>query len=191
MNAGIDIHKTATGCMLVSQAIEIGLIKRVTMMTNPKLTIYTRPTDRQIRACPSEVTSIRCLACRHDWSLGTWLCLNCWEPLNFQAINDQESLFAGSHSERDNELWRRYSINRVEFEELRTEHGSALAGIMLAPYPREGPTPDVGALPKRGGARCPLKRLQDFRPLHPRGHRRQRPNERHGGRRRHRPLVVR
>ena len=157
MSAGINIHRAASGCMLVGQAIDVPKIRRVAMLTHPKLTIYIRPTYDPLRACPQDTTSIRCLACLSTWELGTWLCLKCREPLNFQAINDQDSICHESRQARDDELWRRCCINRTDFERLRTEHGSAIAGIMLIPVEREGPSLVGGGALPQGGPQVPVK----------------------------------
>ena len=75
---------------LVPEAIPIECIKRITLLQNPKLTVYRRPTAAEL-ATIEWTTIITCRLCNSSWNVGTWLCLKCWEPLSLSAINDAQS----------------------------------------------------------------------------------------------------
>ena len=142
----IPMYLSDADVCLVPEAIPIEHIKRITLLHDPKLTVYRRPTIAELASCDTD--DIACQLCGSKWNLGTWLCLECWEPLSFAAINDAQS-FLPDQETRKRELWSRYRLTIADFEQLRQQYGTALHGLKFAPRLRAGPPPE-GALPQGG-----------------------------------------
>ena len=87
---GIPILRSAAGVLLVPQAIPVAYFKWVQFLPQG-LTIYKRVPQERINETMYE--DINCACCGSRWRLGTWLCLSCWEPLHFRAVNDTFARF--------------------------------------------------------------------------------------------------
>ena len=79
LDAGIRLFVSAAGAVLIPQSIGVEHIARALLITNPKLTLYNKPSPAQLEGASLELPS--CQICGQSQNHGAWWCLGCWEPL--------------------------------------------------------------------------------------------------------------
>ena len=132
---------------LIPRDVPVEYIQHVTLLKQPRFTVYSRPKQKQLDACETE--EVTCRSCGAQFRLGTWWCLSCWEPMTIAGINDRQSFLANDH-ERRRELKDRYGLTPAEFEELREQPGSSIANLTVWSREREpGVNPTYGP-PRQG-----------------------------------------
>ena len=120
---GIAMYMCDARVTPVPQAVPVRMIKRIQLTGKPALMVYRAPTAHELALC--RTTRITCRFCDSEWALGTWLCLKCWEPFSFAALNDSQSHIVDQPSRRKG-LWDRYHLTIHDFEQLRQQYGTAL-----------------------------------------------------------------
>ena len=109
----VRTYRSAAGVLLCPRAIAVEYVRWVKFLPQ-ELTIYRRVShERTERA---EHPYIGCIQCQARWRLGTWICLNCWEPLHLRAVQDTFPSLASL--EIPAEVRRRSGLNMHDFGRL-------------------------------------------------------------------------
>ena len=111
--------------ILVEEAIPKRYIRTVQLIRWPKLVMFNRPKEAEVIACDEGECCCSCCGIWH--SNGSWVCLDCWEPITISGIHDRQTYLR--REDRADELMTRYGITNNMFEELRNTVGSNIVGL--------------------------------------------------------------
>ena len=119
---------------MINQAIPVQHIVRAVLITHPKLTMYSKPSSKQLEAATLAMPS--CQACGQTHSKGCWFCLKCWEPLTVFGLANQID-FLKNKDERVKKL-ARYGWTLAEFHDERQLPGNAITALHVQVARRRG-----------------------------------------------------
>ncbi len=120
---GIRLYRSAAGVILIPDLVGVQYVLRVTLITPPQFTLYSRPTQEQLN-CASG-TDLHCLDCGTVHRRGCWRCFGCWEALTWAGVHDRQSFVLDS-DERKRELRICYDITPQDFDQIIRTAGHAV-----------------------------------------------------------------
>ncbi len=171
--AGIRLYRSAAGVILIPDLVDVKYIKRVTLITPPAFTLYSKPKQEDLNCAKG--TDLHCLDCGTVHRRGCWRCFNCWESLTWAGVADRHAFILDS-SERERELRTYYDLTPKQFDTVCKAPGSAIntlpnvrnarpddeeETLMFPPWRQPGvhpspqvalPTPSVAATARSGNA---------------------------------------
>ncbi len=119
----IKLYRTAADVILIPSIIGVEYILRVTLITPPAFTVYSRPKHEEWNYAKG--TDLHCLDCGTIHRRGCWSCFNCWETMTWAGVADRHTFILDS-SERKRDLRMYYGLTPQQFDKVCKEPGSAI-----------------------------------------------------------------
>ncbi len=119
----IRLYRSAAGVILIPDLVDVKYIKRVTLITPPAFTLYSRPKHGELNYAHGE--DLHCLDCGTIHRRGCWRCFNCWESITWAGVADRQAFILDS-SERQRELRIYYELTPRQFDTICKTPGSAI-----------------------------------------------------------------
>ena len=131
LEAGVPLFLTRANTVLCPQLIESRFFTAVKYVSEPRITLYKRPTTAQMARTLTAVC--KCPYCEHEHFQGTQVCLgNCWVPITLDGVQDHMQ-FLLDRNTRTKELLEVYGLTHKELQRLIDESpASALEAHSLA-----------------------------------------------------------
>ena len=125
LSASLVVPISANNVALCNARIPYVYIRRVLRLQDPRLTLFTQPSDEAWQNRPGLP---KCLMCGITWNYGCNYCLQCWEPMTVPGLIDRLS-YLRDPRERKRELNIRYNLTTQDLDKLSRKPGAALIGI--------------------------------------------------------------
>ena len=99
------LSMSAAGVVLIPHAVDVKYIARISLLVEPRYTVYTRPSAEALLSTTQ--TCCKCPLCKKSHRSGTQWCINgCWTPLTWTAVQNRIQFIStdGDRQARSREL---------------------------------------------------------------------------------------